>query len=388
MLVVIEKSRQDAPVFKVQDAHQQPLRSFIGLHEQCLSILGPRRLPCLPSAHQNTNSSLGISTLVGFASLELQDYIRATSLLKPDISISLADLYSTEKAGKKRVVKSADRTHAWLRDTLSVDNGNSETFASVLSIEKEQQSFYLCDLGDEYASQISGLCLYQPETTEVLPQGLDDKARLCLSEPKTPHDLLRAVALGVDMITIPFVTSTSEAGIAFDFIFKQDSPGVRQDKASLGVDMWSTTHATDTSALSQDCQCYACKRHHRAYVHHCLQAREMLAWTLLQVHNFHVIHNFFIQIRQSIADGTFDADTRMFEQTYESSLPQNNGEGPRVRGYQMRSVGGGEPKKNPKAYGRLDEQARKIEEAESGVPTPTVDEDSQALEEHGFAQKI
>lgn len=387
MSVVIEKSRQDAPIFKVQDT-QQPLRSFIGLHEQCLSILGPRRLPCLPSAHQNTTSSLGISTLVGFASLELQDYIRATSLLKPDISISLADIYSTEKAGKKRVAKSADRTHAWLRDTLATENRSSETFASVLSIEKEQQSFYLSDLGDEYAGQVSGLCLYNPETTEVLPQTLNDKIRLCLSEPKSPQELLRAIALGVDMITLPFVTSTSEAGIAFDFTFKQDSNRASGDKAPLGVDMWSITHATDTSALSQGCQCYACKRHHRAYIHHCLQAREMLAWTLLQVHNFHVIDNFFIDVRRSIANGTFDTDAQLFQQTYESLMPQNSGEGPRVRGYQMRSVGGGEPKKNAKAYGKLDEQARKIAEAESGIPTPTVDEDSQALEEHGFAQKI
>ena len=38
-------------------------------------------------------------------------------------------------------------------------------------------------------------------------------------------------------------------------------------------------------------------------------------------------------------------------------MPETNlGQGPRVRGYQFKSQGGGEAKKNPKAYGRLEEK--------------------------------
>jgi len=39
----------------------------------------------------------------------------------------------------------------------------------------------------------------------------------------------------------------------------------------------------------------------------------------------------------------------------------------------MKSIGGGEPRKNPKAYGRLDDAMQKLAEAESSIATPTGD---------------
>jgi hypothetical protein len=52
-----------------------------------------------------------------------------------------------------------------------------------------------------------------------------------------------------------------------------------------------------------------------------------------------------------------------------------------LRGYQFKSKGGGEPKKNRKAYNKLDDMAAEaLTEAE--VPSPSVD--AMELEEHGF----
>jgi queuine tRNA-ribosyltransferase subunit QTRTD1 len=48
-------------------------------------------------------------------------------------------------------------------------------------------------------------------------------------------------------------------------------------------------------------------------------------------------------------------------------MPEKTGEGPRIRGYQVKSVGGGEPKKNLKDYGRLDNAMQKLAEGESGI---------------------
>lgn len=339
---------------------------------------------------QNTHSSLAISTSVGFASLNIEDYNDGVENLCPDASLTAVDLVQEDKISAKRLEKSADRTHAWLRDTLAARDSsaeigsNSAILASIPPLEKEQQSFYLSDLSNDFASKLSGFCIYASASTEVIPEDLQHLPRICLTDPASPHDILTAIASGVDLISTPFTSKTSEHGIAFDFTFPIIARGAPQP---LGRDMWSSSYATSLTALSPSCECYTCTRHHRAYVHHLLQAREMLAWTLLQIHNFAVLDKFFAAVRKSIIDGTFEKDTAAFNRAYESEMPKQTGEGPRVRGYQTKSVGGGEPKKNPRAYGKLDDQLERMVEAEADVAEPMTEMTTQEIEESGFAEK-
>ena len=311
---------------------------------------------------------------MGFASLEIEAYNDAVINLCPDVSLTAVDLVQEDKISAKRLEKSADRTHAWLRDTLADNDNNGQNgatpavFASIPPLEKEQQSFFLSDLSNEYSPKLSGLCLYSSTSTMVIPEELYDLPRLFLADPISPHDILKAISHGVDLISTPFVGKTSEHGIAFDFTFPIIPHG--QTPQPLGRDMWSSAYATSLTPLSPSCECYTCIRHHRAYVHHLLQAREMLAWTLLQIHNFSILDRFFAAVRDSIANDAFDEDARAFNHAYEAEMPKQTGDGPRVRGYQTKSVGGGEPKKNPKAYGRLDDQLERTAEARADIAEP------------------
>jgi queuine tRNA-ribosyltransferase len=344
-----------------------------------------------PPAH-NTNSSVAISTSVGFRQLELQHYNVAIKRLKADISASLADVVTAEHAGAKRIARSADRTHAWLRDSLEeVTRGKQAAplpfFASIPPLEPSSLlALYLSDLHYEYKPHTSGLCLYSAATAEAIPKALRELPSICLVDPPTPQALLATIHAGLDLVTVPFVTQASEAGIALSFSFPHSTAdSTTRATKPLGFDLWSTTHASDLSPLGADCQCYTCRRHHRAYVHHLLQANEMLAWTLLQIHNYTVIDAFFHGVRRSLEQGTFEYDMETFGRAYESEMPAKTGQGPRVRGYQTKS-GRGEPKKNAKAYGRLDDQMQKLAEAESGVATP--DGDADDIEAHGLASKV
>jgi queuine tRNA-ribosyltransferase accessory subunit len=366
--------------------YESRLQKYIALPDEVLSIIGPRRIPAIPCPTQNTNSSIAVSTSVGFRHLEVEDYIEAVEELRPDIATGIADIITADTASAKRIEKSADRSHAWLRDMLGAYDGGSTAssaiFASIPPIEKEQMLFYLNDLSEEFRAQISGLIIYDLDTVNAIPKEISHLPRLCLFEPSSPHALLHCISLGMDLITVPFITTYSEHGIAFSFTF--DSSKELSDQ-SLGLDLWSTDHITDLSPLHPGCKCYACTRHHRAYVHHLLQAKEMLGWTLISIHNYAMMDVFFEGVRASIARNTFDEDIEAFTRTYCAAMPEKTGEGPRTRGYQTKSVGGGEPKKNPKAYGRLDDAIQKLEEAESGIATPTGD--AGELEEHGFAEK-
>jgi queuine tRNA-ribosyltransferase accessory subunit len=300
----------------------------------------------------------------------------------------MADVIPAGPASLKRVEKSADRTHAWLRDAneqLSTQRGSSmmpAIFAAVPSVDNVQQSLYLQDLAEEYRHSLSGLALYSSTSAVDLPQALIDLPRICLSDPKSPHSILNDMALGMDLLCVPFVGSTSDHGIAFTFDFPGSSP-INNVPRPMGIDLWSVSNETGLSPLSLGCNCFTCTRHHKAYLYHLLQAKEMLAWTLLQLHNLATMDRFFEACRRSIAKGTFEEDIQSFHRNYEAEMPSKTGLGPRVRGYQTKSVGGGESRKNAKVWGRFGDVAEKIAEAEGLTP----EVDLEQLEDRGFAEK-
>lgn len=57
--------------------------------------------------------------------------------------------------------------------------------------------------------------------------------------------------------------------------------------------------------LVPGCPCYTCTHYTQAYLHHLVHAKELLAATLLTIHNEYFIVNLVAQIRQSILDGNF-----------------------------------------------------------------------------------
>ncbi|KAJ9407186.1 hypothetical protein DTO045G8_5035 [Paecilomyces variotii] len=392
----LQKAHHESPVYKLPTAaHESPLRKFIAFPKDVLLVLGPRRIPPIVCPTSNTENSISIMTSVGFRQLEAGQYIEAIQKLRPDIAIGLSDLVLGAKPGAKRRMKMVDRTHAYTRDATERLYGDwvapeardkALYFAPVLPLENTQQQLYLQDLAEDLRPRISGLALYDSASLSIVPEELGDLPRLSLSEYKTPHDILRDISLGADLVTIPFLSSATDGGIALDFTFPApaSSPSTPLLRP-LAFDMWSPSHTTDLSPITPNCQCYTCTKHHRAYIRHLLSAKEMLAWTLIQIHNFHTIDLFFTAIRNSIEKATFDEDIRTFSRVYESELPRQTGTGPRLRGYQLPASGPGQPKRNPRAYGRLDDAVEKYAESISSVTVPDAGADE--LQDRGFAEK-
>ncbi|RAL09147.1 tRNA-ribosyltransferase family protein [Aspergillus homomorphus CBS 101889] len=425
------------PAYKVPTAaNESALRNFICLPDDLLLIMGPRREPPIKCPPSNTPNSIAILTSVGYRQLEASHYIEAIRHLRPDIIIGLADLVRGHNPGLKRRGKMVDRTHAYTthateqlyksKDTSQQQGAATTTtttttttppttttnavyFAPVLPLENAEQSIYLEDLESELRPYISGLALYESASLSAVSEPLGDLPRLLFSAPATPHEVLRDVSLGADLHTIPFMGICSDAGIALNFTFFPPPPpqpqeqqeeqtstpapsqnqdqGQAQAQLALAYDLWSPEHKTDTRPLSENCECYTCRNHHRAYLHHLLSAKEMLAWSLLQIHNHHTMDVFFAQIRQSIDRATFDADTQAFSRRYVSELPEPKGQGPRLRGYQLPASGPNQPRRHARVYGRLDDAAEKFAESQqSSVATP--DTGADGLEEHGFAKKV
>jgi len=65
----------------------------------------------------------------------------------------------------------------------------------------------------------------------------------------------------------------------------------------------------DFAPIDDACDCYTCRHHTRAYLHHLFKSKEMLAATLATIHNERFIIRLIDRVRASILDGTF-ADLR------------------------------------------------------------------------------
>lgn len=335
-LEVIERAADKVPPvlqFPVE-AKQSPLRRFIALQYDSILILGPRHIPALPCPASNTHYAMSVVTSIGFSMLESTDYAEAVQKLKPDIAFSMADVVDS-RPGAKRKEKMGDRTQSWLKDIISaVEDDNDDVtrtavFAPILPIEAEEQTYYLEALNDEFAGSISGLVLYETASVLSIPSGLSCLPRMLTADLRNPHKLLEAVAVGLDIFVVPFIGAATDAGIALDCFFPVQKPEGSNAPLQLGIDMWSNTHAVDTSPLQHGCDCYTCTNHHRAYLQHLLSAKEMLGWVLLQIHNHRIMDYFFAGIRSCISDGSFDEQRRAFGESYEPELPEKTGQGPR-----------------------------------------------------------
>lgn len=311
------------------------LRQFIALQQDALLILGPRRHPPVPARTANTNTSIAIQTSIGFSTLESDEYVEAARKLRPDTILGLADYEYLKRPGVKRLEKMGDRTLAWTQDMLAGLRADADEpsdiafFAPILPIDSGQQSYYLETLKEDLADQVSGWILFDAASVDAIPQGMRHLPRFGLTAIRGPHDILNQISLGIDVFIPSFIGEATDAGIALTFAFSGLQRPQDGQRLALGVDMWSQTYMTDLAPLVEGCRCYTCTNHHRAFIRHLLDAKEMLAWVLLQVHNHHMLDIFFHDARESISRGTFEGDCNLFEEIYEVALPASAGQGPR-----------------------------------------------------------
>ncbi|KAK3327361.1 tRNA-guanine(15) transglycosylase-like protein [Cercophora scortea] len=369
----IERPQQNLerrpPIYDHPSPNGRPLHSFTALPTSLITVLSARRLPAVPAPLGNSNRSVSIFTSTGFQVLTTKDYQAAVEALRPDIAIPLADLTHKELTPtSKRALRMAERTDDWVREWFADQPDTNSpnpiaTFAPVLPVSYSLQWEYIERLSEDLISHLSGLAIYDadilPDLTSSTSYGnLNLLPRLSVAVPASPHHMLRQVSLGMDLFTLPFLNAVSDAGIALTFSFPPPAQAPSSDILPLGIDMSSTEHQTSLAPLAANCTCYACTNHHAAYVQHLLSAREMLGWTLLQLHNHAVVAAFFAGVRRTLAqedgEAAFEAARARFYAVYDPELPAGTGERPRARGYHFKSQGG-EGKRNKPGWSKLDE---------------------------------
>jgi queuine tRNA-ribosyltransferase len=111
----------------------------------------------------------------------------------------------------------------------------------------------------------------------------------------TPEDLVEGVARGIDIFDCVLPTRVARNGAALTRVAR--------------LNMRNARFADDPAPIDTACTCYTCRHFSRAYIRHLVATKEMLAATLLSLHNLHTMLTVAREIREAILYGRF-ADYR------------------------------------------------------------------------------
>jgi queuine tRNA-ribosyltransferase len=194
-----------------------------------------------------------------------------------------------------------ERTHRWAERSLKAQTRTDQALFGIVqggvqADLRAASATFIASL-DTPGIAIGGLSV--GETKQEMHNMLDVVTPL-LPENKprylmgvgTPEDLINGVARGIDIFDCVLPTRLARHHSAF-------APEGRHN-------LMNATFARDERPIDETCDCYTCKTFTRAYIRHLIVAKELLAGTLISIHNLRALIRLMELIRIYIADGTFE----------------------------------------------------------------------------------
>ncbi|KAI8910363.1 tRNA-guanine(15) transglycosylase-like protein [Gorgonomyces haynaldii] len=134
--------------------------------------------------------------------------------------------------------------------------------------------------------------------TDLLPQ---DKPRYCMGVGYS-EDLVICSALGVDMYDCVYPTRTARFGTA---LTRRGPLRIKNHEFHQ-----------DLSPLEQDCECFTCKNHTRAYISRLMRQKETIGCHLLSIHNIAYQMRLMRDIRRHIEQDDYPKFMQQFFYEY------------------------------------------------------------------------
>ena len=211
-------------------------------------------------------------------------------------------------ATEQQVREACRRTHGWLERCCAVHQGPGQALFGIVQggcyPQLRQESARIVAALDLPGIAVGGVSVGEP--VEEMHRIVREVAPL-LPEHR-PHYLMGvgslremavAVANGFDLFDCVLPTRLGRHGTAL-----------------VGGERWNLRNARfrhDHAPLDPACRCLACRRHTRAYLHHLVRSEEMLARTLLSLHNLTTLLRFTTAMAQAIGEGCFSEDFAPWE---------------------------------------------------------------------------
>jgi len=277
----------------------------------------------------------------GYKELTIERFNSIVETLNPDIIVSMTENPEVEASGQKGNKRAIQKNLNFLDATIKHFNEKfnlSKIYGAIQVTKydelfdracKETTSRAICGL------VIHGLCqnetlatretLYNRLKNNLDPAFTDDK-QLVLSSMGEPCDVLHAVQFGISVFETEYPFAQAEKGIASTYHSQMPEEEEKRetvvvndktnkiehrehietslfvDKKAAYVDLFDEKYKGIAGPIQEKCDCYTCKYHTMAYIHHMLKCDEMTAFVLIVIHNVHVYTKLFEKIHKILHD--------------------------------------------------------------------------------------
>ncbi|MFN3492453.1 MAG: tRNA guanosine(34) transglycosylase Tgt [Anaerolineales bacterium] len=216
------------------------------------------------------------------------------------------------------IKKAMERTHRWAERSLRAKQRNDQALFGIVqggvNPDLRMQSAAFISSLDTPGIAIGGLSVGETkkemyDTLDVVVPNLPENKPRYLMGVGTPEDLINGVARGIDIFDCVLPTRLARHHSAF----------VPEGRLNL----MNASFARDEKPIDETCDCYACKTFTRAYIRHLIVAKELLAGTLISIHNLRALIRLMEQIRIYIANGSFESRTPDLLQQWSNNAKRN-----------------------------------------------------------------
>lgn len=192
------------------------------------------------------------------------------------------------------------RTHVWAERCLKAHRRPDQALFGIVQGGiypdlREQSAQVIASLGFP-GHAIGGLSVGESKqdmyamievVNAVLPE---DKPRYLMGVG-TVEDLINGIARGIDIFDCVLPTRLARHQAAM----------TRRGR----INLLNAVHARDPRPIDESCGCYTCRTFSRAYLRHLIVAKEMLAATLISIHNLYTLIDLVKEARCAILEKRF-----------------------------------------------------------------------------------
>jgi queuine tRNA-ribosyltransferase len=287
--------------------HRDGLHGFMGWSKPILTDSGGFQVFSLASLRRIDEDGVSFRSPVDGASVRMrpEDSMDVQRVLASDIAMAFDDC-TAYPATVQQARESMQRSMRWaLRsyDHYYRDPAGSDPPGHLFGIvqggmfeDLRLESLEALSQREFAGYAIGGLAVGEPEEErlrilECVTPRLPPLRPRYLMGVGYPHDIVAAVARGVDLFDCVMPTRHARNGHLFT--------------SSGTINIRNAVHQADTGPIDAACSCSTCRRYSRAYLRHLDRCNEILGVRLATLHNLHFYLQLMRQIRAAIAADQF-----------------------------------------------------------------------------------
>ncbi|XP_076760790.1 queuine tRNA-ribosyltransferase accessory subunit 2 [Xylocopa sonorina] len=294
--------------------------TFVGMKEHInfLTIHDPAYTT--PSGFHEPDS-IPIWTRNGKRVITASKYMDIVEAFKPDMYVALCDGDTNINSSRKRMSKAVQRSITFFDQCFTKHSSSKMLKSSEIlgaiegGYDKETRKLsinylkdkpligYVIDGLHNNGLDVRNIPLEQIKDVVEYTINLLPAERLKVSMGCwNPVTVLALVELGVDIFDTSYPYVITENFEALTFLCNHNNC----NNVGHVISFTEERYADDFSPICSHCECFTCKNHTKAYLHHLCNTKEMLSTVLLMMHNVHQYLEFFKIIRESIKNNTFN----------------------------------------------------------------------------------